>query len=104
MELQKSKIIGLAITEQNRASLHDVFQLFDKDHRVRQTSYFLQFLWRDVTPCFDIVGPYFSSEDTMNAKIMCACVLETVKPFQVSNMHNNYIFIRICRFMSYRQV
>jgi len=51
------KIIGLAITEKNQASLHDVFQLFDEDHHVKQTSYILQFLWRDVTSCFDIVGP-----------------------------------------------
>ena len=75
------------MTEQNLASLHDVFQLFDEDHRVKQTSYILQFLWRDVTSCFDIVGPYFSSEETMNAKFVCTCVLETIKLFQVSKVH-----------------
>lgn len=84
------KIIGLAMTEQNQGSLHDVFQLFDEDHCVKQTSYVPQFLWRDVTSCFDIVGPYFSSEETMNAKFVCACILETVKLFQVSNAHNDY--------------
>ena len=98
------KIIGLAMTEQNLASLHDVFQLFDEDHRVKQTSYILQFLWRDVTSCFDIVGPYFSSEETMNAKFVCACILETVKLFQVRNAHNDYFLTRLCRFMGYRQV
>ena len=81
---RNQKIIGLAMTEENQASLHDVFQLFDKDHRVKQASYMLQFLWRDVTSPSDIVGPYFSSEETMNAKFICSCVLETIKLFHVS--------------------
>jgi len=79
------KIIGLAMTEENQASLHDVFQLFDENHRVKQTCYILQFLWRDITSCFDIVGPYFSSEEAMTAKLVGACVLETIRLFHVSD-------------------
>jgi len=37
------RIIGLAMTVEAQASLHDVFQL-------KQTSYVLQFLWRDSPP------------------------------------------------------
>ena len=40
------QIVGLAMTEEIQASLHDVFQLFDKNHRTKQTGYILQFLWR----------------------------------------------------------
>ena len=64
MELKDHCIIGLAMTEKEQASLHDVFH---KGHCVLQTSYILQFLWRDLTSSFDIVGPYFtgdSEEDT----------------------------------------
>ena len=43
-----------------------------------------------MTSCFDIVGPYFSSEETMNAKFVYACILVTVKLFQVRNVHNDY--------------
>ena len=38
----------------------------------KQTSYILQFLWRDLTSDFDIVGLYFISE----SKFVLACVLE----------------------------
>lgn len=78
------QIVGLAMTEEMQASLHDVFQSFDKDHRTKQTSYILQFLWRDLTSSFDIVGPYYTSEETMPAKVICSCVFETIKLFQVS--------------------
>ena len=32
------QIVGLAMTEEVQASLHDVFQLFDNEHRTKQTS------------------------------------------------------------------
>ena len=40
-----------------------------------------------MTSCFDIVGPYFSNEENMNAKFVCACILETTKLFQVNKVH-----------------
>ena len=39
-------------------SLADVYQCLESD-KASQTSYILQFLWRDLTSSFDIVGPYF---------------------------------------------
>ena len=92
------KIIGLAMTQENQASLHDVFQLFDKDHRVKQASYMLQFLWRDVTSSFDIVGPYFSSEESVNSKFICSCFLETIKLFHISCM--SFICSFVCTFIN----
>ena len=77
------RIIRLAMTEETQASLHDVFQLFDKDRRTKQTNYILQFLWRDLTSSFDIVGPYYTSNETMPAKFICSCVFETLKLFKV---------------------
>ena len=67
------------MTEEAQASLHDVFQLFDKDHHTKQTSYILQFLWRDLTSSFDIVGSYYTSNETMPAKVACSCVFQTIK-------------------------
>ena len=78
------RIVGIAMTEKEQASLHDVFQNFAKDHRVQQTSYILQFLWRDLTSPYDIIGPYFTSSEAFTAKKVYACVMETVKIFQVS--------------------
>ena len=77
------QFIGLAMTEEMQASLHDIFQSFDKDYRTKQTSYILQFLWRDLTSSFDIVGPYYTSEETIPAKVICSCIFETIKLFQV---------------------
>ena len=77
------QIVGLAMTEEVQAALHDVFQLFDKNHCTKQTSYNLQFLWRDLTSSFDIVGPYYTIEETMPAKVICSCVFKTIKLFQV---------------------
>ena len=71
------------MTEKEQVSLHDVFQSYFEDHRVQQISYILQFLWRDLTSLFDIIGPYFTSNETMTAKEAYACVMETVKIFQV---------------------
>jgi len=76
-------IIGLAMTSNDQASLHDIFQLVETGNRTKQTNYVLQFLWRDLTSSFDIVGPYYTSENSMTAKFVLSCVLETVKIFQV---------------------
>jgi len=42
-------IVGLAMTADDQASLHDVYQLFDKNKAADQTAYIMQFLWRDLT-------------------------------------------------------
>ena len=34
-----------------------VYELLHRDSAVEQTSYIMQFLWRDLTSSYDIVGP-----------------------------------------------
>ena len=77
-------LIGLAMNAEEQCSLADVYQLFDD--AVKQTSYILQFLWRDLTSKYDIVGPYFTCSKTMESKYILACVLETVKLFQLHGL------------------
>jgi len=77
------RIIGLAMSSEDQSTLHDVFQLFDSDHRTKQTNYILRFLWRDTTSSFDIVGPFYTSHSTIEGKFVCVCVMETIKLFQV---------------------
>jgi len=74
------------MSPQQQASLQDIFHIFDPTIHVKQTCYVLQFLWRDLATNFDIVGPYFTSEGIMSAKFTMACILETVKIFQVRLM------------------
>jgi len=82
VELAESTVDGLG---------HDIKESFFLEWRLfclqsseckKQTSYILQFLWRDLTSEFDIVGPYFTSSSTVESKFVLACVFETVKLFQ----------------------
>ena len=50
----------LAMTAEDMSSLIDVYQLLQKPKVAAQTSYILQFLWRDLTSNYDIIGPYFN--------------------------------------------
>lgn len=83
-------LIGLAMDHQDLCSLADVFQLLDDD-RVKQTSYILQFMWRDLTSKYDIVGPYFTHSKTMESKFVLACILETVKLFQLHGIKTSLL-------------
>ena len=65
------QLIGLAMSETDQASLQDIYQLLEDDRHTKY--YILQFLWRDLTSSFDIVGLYFTSEDTVTAKFICMC-------------------------------
>ena len=43
----------------------------------------MQFLWRDLTPSFDVLGPYYCSSGTLECKVIIGVVLETIKVFHV---------------------
>ena len=76
--------MGLAMSSNDQASLTDVYKVLKDPDSSKQTSHniILQFLWRDLTSDYDIVGPYFSSLSTVDAKFVMSYVLETIKLFQ----------------------
>ena len=43
----------------------------------------MQFLWRDLTSGFDVVGPYFTSSKNFENKTILSCLLETLRTFHV---------------------
>ena len=49
-------LTGLAMTSKDMSLLVDVYQLLQTPQTTAQTSYILQFLWRDLTSGYDIVG------------------------------------------------
>ena len=49
------EIIGLAMTAEDMSSLSDVYQILEEDN-TKKTNYVLQFLWRDMTSKFDVIG------------------------------------------------
>lgn len=66
------QLVGLASYEE-LASLTDLYQLLDPQCRTKQTTYILQFLWRDLTLPFNVVGPYFTISES---KFILSCVLD----------------------------
>jgi len=59
-------------------SLHDVYEELDSDRKKMRTSYVLQFLWRDLTSEFDVIGPYYSSHNGMKHKFVMTCVFSAI--------------------------
>ena len=80
-------MIGLAMTPEEMSSLHDIFMSYIEDTKTEHTSYILQFLWRDFTSPFDIIGLYFTSSRTFKAKHIIGHVYETVKVFELYGFH-----------------
>lgn len=84
---RSQKIIGLAMSADGMSSLHDAFQIIDEKSAGENTNYILQFLWRDLTSSFDIVGPYFSSNSPLESKFIISCLLQTLRVFHLYGFH-----------------
>ena len=69
------------------SSLGDIFRTLDNDC-AKQTSHILQFLWRDLKSEFDMIGPYFTSSESVDSKFTLSCVLATIKLF-ASYLHHS---------------
>ena len=80
---RSQKIIGLAMSPDDMSSLHDAYQLVDETSASKQTSYILQFLWRDLTSSFDVVGPYFTSSTQLESKFIVSCILQSLRIFHL---------------------
>lgn len=73
------QLVGLAMCHEELASLTDVYQLLNPNYQSQQTTYILQFLWRDLTSPFDVVGPYYTSSGALESKFILACVYESIR-------------------------
>ena len=54
---RSQRIIGLAMGPEEMSSMHDVYQVVDEEGAVKQTSYIMQFLWRDLTSSLTLLAP-----------------------------------------------
>jgi len=79
------------MTPKDLVSLNDIYTQLQSSDTGKQTSYILQFLWRDLTSEFDIVSPYFTSANLVDGKFVLACVLETVKLFELHNLKTSVL-------------
>ena len=90
---RNQKLIGLSMNSDNQSSLADIYQLLDGDRAAQQTSYILQFLWRDLTSDYDIIGPYFTYSKSMESKFIISCVYETIKLFYLHGLNTSLVSI-----------
>ena len=75
------------------SSLHDIYQEISTSGEIKKTSYFLQFLWRDITSNYDIIGPYYKSENRLDHKFIMICVLENM---HLLSMYGFDVILLIC--------
>lgn len=77
---RSQEIYGLAMTNEDMCSLYDIFEHMD-DNATDRTEHILQFVWRDMTAQFDIIGPHYTSAVTLDAKFTVACVRDALRLF-----------------------
>ena len=78
---RSERVIGFAMTHEDMANFLDVYQTLDGDAENQCTTYIIQFLWRDLTSSFDVVGPYYTSSGIFESKFIVGVVLETIKVY-----------------------
>ena len=76
-----SAIMGFAMTSDDFSSLHDIYEDLDREEQCQKTTYVVQFLWRDLSSDFDVLGPYFNIPSTMEAKYLHSLVTRTMLAF-----------------------
>jgi len=88
---RSQKLMGLAMTHDKQASLLDIYKYINSSQASQQTSYILQFLWRDLTSSYDIVGPYYTSAASVENTFIASCVFETIKLFQCHGLKTSLL-------------
>ena len=84
---KNNQIIGVAMTPSDLPALQDVYTSLDDAQKVQETRYILQFVWRDLTGSFDVVGPHYTSSDGFDAKFTLACLFDAMLVFETYNFH-----------------
>jgi len=83
-EMNGGNVMGFAITPEELPFLQDIFESVDPARNLI-TSYILQFLWRDLTSSYSIIGPHLACEKSWDHSFLYDCVMRTVKLFSLYN-------------------
>ena len=84
---KNNQIIGVAMTPNDLPSLQDIYTSLNDDQNIQETRYILQFVWRDLTGNFDVVGPHYTSSDGFDAKFTLACLFDAMFLFETYDFH-----------------
>jgi hypothetical protein len=77
---KNGKMVGLAMESKDVPTLADLDP--DNEEEGKAAEYFLQFLWRDITSDFDVIGPHYSTVRTMDCPFTLACFRDALDAFQ----------------------
>ena len=76
-----SAIVGFAMSSDDFSSLHDIYDGLDVNEKCQKTTYVMQFLWRDLTSDFEVIGPYFTCPSTVEMRFLHSIVTRTMLAF-----------------------
>ena len=89
-------LAGLAMMSKDLSSLNAVYRILEEPDSPRQTLHILQFLWRDLTNNYDIVGPYFTCAESVDGRFIYACIFETLRLFQTHGLKTSLLVCHGC--------
>ena len=104
---KNNKILGVAMSSADLPSLHDIYSAIDDDEKMKETHYMLQFVWRDLSSKFNIIGLYYISSQGFDSTFTMACLQDALLHFEMFNFHvlaligdgaswNQTLFKRLC--------
>ena len=79
------KFFGLEMNPEEFPYLHDIYEDLDPNRAPRPAQYMIQFMWRDLTSDFDVVGPYFSAAQSLEHGFIISCINQTMRTFHAYN-------------------
>ena len=83
---KNGKLCGIAMETDECAYVADIFaDLENVDREPVAAEYFLQFLWRDLSSDFDVIGPHYSSAGSVDSNFTHACTMDALQAFQAYN-------------------
>ena len=76
--LKGAGITGFSTSENELKILHDVFSAAVQPG-AQKANYIVQFLWRDLTSGFDLIGPYFPIGGSITSSVLQELVMLSLK-------------------------
>jgi hypothetical protein len=73
--------VGVAMSKDDCCEIRDIFAKADTDSQPLATQYIVQFLWRDLSADFDVIGPYYSSSKHITQQFLMGCLMDTMRIF-----------------------
>ena len=73
-------LMGFCMNADELPVLHDVFQVAVRQEP-QKTTYEVQFLWRDLTSAYDMIGPYFPVPKSIDSNTLQEFIMLCLKAF-----------------------